>query len=59
MQDSARLANLSGYVEMNLSQVGKDDKRTRVGYKDQVSCSNTLQVLAFVLMIAYLLSRCH
>jgi hypothetical protein len=36
LQDSARLANLSTYVEMNLSQVGKDDKRTRVGYKDQV-----------------------
>lgn len=34
--DAANLRRAADFVEMNLSQMGKDERRTRIGYKDQV-----------------------
>ncbi|KAG9412441.1 hypothetical protein AC1031_015355 [Aphanomyces cochlioides] len=35
-EQSANLRRASEFVEMNLSQMGKDERRTRIGYKDQM-----------------------
>ena len=29
------LKNIHNYTEMNISQFGKDEKKTRIGYKDK------------------------
>lgn len=34
--DAANLRRAAEFVEMNLSQMGKDERRTRIGYKDQM-----------------------
>lgn len=36
---AGNLRRAAEFVEMNLSQMGKDERRTRIGYKDQVHCS--------------------
>jgi hypothetical protein len=33
---AGNLRRAAEFVEMNLSQMGKDERRTRIGYKDQV-----------------------
>ncbi|OQR95873.1 hypothetical protein THRCLA_07499 [Thraustotheca clavata] len=35
-EQSANLRRAAEFVEMNLSQMGKDERRTRIGYKDQM-----------------------
>lgn len=36
---AGNLRRAAEFVEMNLSQMGKDERRTRIGYKDQVLLS--------------------
>lgn len=46
---AGNLRRAAEFVEMNLSQMGKDERRTRIGYKDQVrSCGVGLGGYAFI-----------
>ena len=38
---AGNLRRAAEFVEMNLSQMGKDERRTRIGYKDQVRWSRS------------------
>ena len=45
---AGNLRRAAEFVEMNLSQMGKDERRTRIGYKDQVRWSRSYSPLGNV-----------
>lgn len=48
---AGNLRRAAEFVEMNLSQMGKDERRTRIGYKDQVLSERLDRVLGMRLVI--------
>lgn len=51
---AGNLRRAAEFVEMNLSQMGKDERRTRIGYKDQVRPIRLSAAICYLILTSFI-----